>query len=1056
MADVKIDRDYVDNFAVKKFVKNNLVDEYFNDINVDLRSVGTVGFTSELMSNIGEDSFNTGSVLFRESFPNRAQIDESIYSHAAIFQLDDVFSRAASCKFLLVVEEAAILKNMLVHRDQNSRNTYYFYIDKNTTIYIEDTPFTLDYDIAMTIVKKTTDTGDDYLFTARYITEQYRNSISEVTDPYVKLRRSLDGYIALEVQAHQCTRNVVEENIITNSQINYPVVDINYIGELAGFDVLYKGPGDNDYVQMKTLIAYSQPLKNPFCYYQMIDENKIRISFNTKDTYFMPDFNSQLKVIMYITKGAAGNFDVYKGSNITLVPNNEVYSYANSYLTAAKPITASKDGQDQQGIEVLQNLAVEGYRTALALTTDNDLQVYFNNYKYRYGDADILFIKKRDDVFERIFSSFIIINNGDFIYKTNTLNLKLNLYDMRNDEKDIFMLEPGTLFTCNETDGYAQILRNPNTTTEYYSQYLEAVANGTTPFIEPDTTISEVPEYLDRACSFAQYKSRRGLDDKMKVWDLSEDDFEIYDSPKDGNFLLINPFLMKFTKNPNLVSTYMTYVDNSVAVDFTAQNSNMYLQFVLYTFYMTRKFTKDRRYDAYCKLAPTITVDDEHPLIKIDGIDPDTSRPIYHLNDRYSLADNDLRVFMCVMDANNTMLCYTEMIPTEYDEDNNNFKFESTLFTDDHISSSGKLRLKEDVIFRNDDTGEYYKVHEDDNTLYDKYDADGNVLERDIISDDVQELIDTGVLTKWQNIVNTYVYDDVLVPIDDVTVKIFTLYKRNYSETDNGLVENLSSMTNHPFMNYDIYDSETRTWKKYDKYIWTNEYSTSTYPVAFIRSLKSVRTYLDFLDYTEASESEEGDIIFAHDIFDVEMKSLSFIRAATTLDDDSTDYFFNTFYMNYAFLENIIDTRLRNQTGLDIKFYNTYGRSRDFIIGEETDILDTVNLRLSFEMWFIDGTDTLAAIPEVKRYIKSLVEVVNEKGMNNLFISNLMRKVENNFSYVDHIRFKGINAYDSNYQAIKNYVTDLNDLTVEERRWYVPELLVCDLDDIEIIEYVAK
>ena len=69
-------------------------------------------------------------------------------------------------------------------------------------------------------------------------------------------------------------------------------------------------------------------------------------------------------------------------------------------------------------------------------------------------------------------------------------------------------------------------------------------------------------------------------------------------------------------------------------------------------------------------------------------------------------------------------------------------------------------------------------------------------------------------------------------------------------------------------------------------------------------------------------------------------------------------------------MEDIIDTRLRNETGLDIKFYNTYGRSKNFIIGEGLDVLDTVNLRLSFDMWFVDGTDLVNAIPEVKRYIK--------------------------------------------------------------------------------------
>ena len=93
--EITVDRDYVDNFAVKEFVDNGLLEKYFEDIDVSLRTVGMVGYTTEILSQLSEDAFNTGSVLFRESFPNRAEIPESIYSHAAIFQLNDVFATAA-------------------------------------------------------------------------------------------------------------------------------------------------------------------------------------------------------------------------------------------------------------------------------------------------------------------------------------------------------------------------------------------------------------------------------------------------------------------------------------------------------------------------------------------------------------------------------------------------------------------------------------------------------------------------------------------------------------------------------------------------------------------------------------------------------------------------------------------------------------------------------------------------------------------------------------------------------------------------------------------------
>ena len=251
-------------------------------------------------------------------------------------------------------------------------------------------------------------------------------------------------------------------------------------------------------------------------------------------------------------------------------------------------------------------------------------------------------------------------------------------------------------------------------------------------------------------------------------------------------------------------------------------------------------------------------------------------------------------------------------------------------------------------------------------------------------------------------------------------------------------------------------DNPFATHGHYDKYIWTNTYATVTEPIVFMKSLESVRTYLDYEDYTEAVSDDHGHVTFTHDLMDVEMKTISFLRASTILDEAKSVYFFNSFLAHYNFIQNIIDTRLRNETGIDLKFYNTYGRSKNFLVGEDAEQLDTVNLRLSFDMWFVPGTDTTVAVKDVKNFIKSEVEKINEKGMNNLFISNLMRRIEQNFGYVDHIRFNHINSYPTTMQSVRNNTTDISDLSVSERRWYIPELLLCDVEDITINEYTSE
>ena len=235
-------------------------------------------------------------------------------------------------------------------------------------------------------------------------------------------------------------------------------------------------------------------------------------------------------------------------------------------------------------------------------------------------------------------------------------------------------------------------------------------------------------------------------------------------------------------------------------------------------------------------------------------------------------------------------------------------------------------------------------------------------------------------------------------------------------------------------------------------WLCTNEYATITDPLTFIQPLNQVRSNLYFEDYLQ--QDEDGNFIY--DIMDVRMESVPFIRWSTALDEDKFNYFINTFVNQYENIDTTVKTYLRNETAIDMKLYNTYGRSDNyFIVGDEEEPLNVLNLRIKFDMWFVSGTNVLERVPAVKRFIKEKIESINEYGLNQLHISNLMREIEMNFPEVHHIRFRGINNYDTNYQSIKLIYTDLDDMGREERRKYVPELLVCEFDDIIINDYIS-
>lgn len=1033
VTDNSINRSYVDNYSVKDYVTTQLIPKYFPDEDISLRTSGMIGMTSELVSNISEDAFNTMSVYYRETFPNRARMAESIYSHAAIFQLSDIFSSAASASFLLVFEEASIIENMQFDKDIGA---YLFYVDKDTRIIIDDITFTLDYNVEIRVVRKVGEQGDEYIFSASYILNEYENSISQIIDPYIKTRRSNNGYLALEVKAHQCVRVEQYEQIVNNTKINFPVFNIRFDGKIAGFDVLYKGSNDDDYnTQLTKLLKYSQPITDPFCYYELSESNVLSISFNTRDTYFMPDFNSEIKVIFYITDGYDGNFDVYEGDNIQVVSVTEKYQYNSGFLMAAKPLTASSGGSDQLELDALQSYAIEGYRTALALTTEDDLYEYFSNYQYRYGDLYIKFIKRRNDVYERLFGSFMIVKKtDDYIFKTNTLDLFLNLGDMNNPEINVYTLDPGVLFTYGSDDKHVDFLRNSYKYEKYHKEYEEAVKNGKIQYIKDNVDPTTIPAYLNRPASYAEYKYRNHLDDRVSVFDTDDGYLYTLDNPQENKFLFVNPFLIRFVKSPNLVSMYLTMIDQTCVLDYANQNHSSFIQFVANTFRIKRWFTKEKKYTLTVDVLSTITVDRKMPLIQKD------ENYEYVLNDPYSVDKNDLRVLVVYTDKQSIPVGFSELYPYSINDRTGIVSFTGDIFTNDHITSDGKLRLLESIIYRNPKNGEYYSEKENDTTLYKHYDKDGKLLESDIPIDDITDMVNEKILIKYQNVHNISGSDTIEIPMTDVTCEIYPIYHRIYSSATGKLEELKIDQTNNMFAQYD---------ESYNCYMWTNKYITGSDPATFIKPLNNVRANLEFKDYTEITKDDK----FRYDIMDVEIYSIPFIRWNLIRDEENLSFFMNSFLEHYNNITDIVTNRLRNETNVDIKFYNTYGRSKNYMIGDGTEIINTVNLKISFDMWFVPGIDLLNAVSEVKYFIKETIESISENGSNHIHISNLMRLIEYQFSYVDHIRFNGINNYPVNYQSVKLKYEDLSELSKDERRRYVPELLTVDLDDIIINEH---
>ena len=257
-------------------------------------------------------------------------------------------------------------------------------------------------------------------------------------------------------------------------------------------------------------------------------------------------------------------------------------------------------------------------------------------------------------------------------------------------------------------------------------------------------------------------------------------------------------------------------------------------------------------------------------------------------------------------------------------------------------------------------------------------------------------------------------------------------------------------------------------------YEWTNIYSTFTDRVDLIKPLSMLRSTMYFRD-DRLYNVTNGDIyLYSSPMVKYSLMNHYNSKGELTKNESGKTnyemftYLIDQWYSQYQNLEVVLSSIICQASYIDLKWYNTYGRSKNYIIGDEDQIIDRVNISIAFHIYLVAGTDSIKANDELKTFIKETIESLNSEGINELHISNIMRTIENNFAYVDHIKFIGINGevgedgnykrtetmgYSTDYQSIKSITSDINELSKEERFSYVPEMLCINKDQICLVFY---
>lgn len=267
--------------------------------------------------------------------------------------------------------------------------------------------------------------------------------------------------------------------------------------------------------------------------------------------------------------------------------------------------------------------------------------------------------------------------------------------------------------------------------------------------------------------------------------------------------------------------------------------------------------------------------------------------------------------------------------------------------------------------------------------------------------------------------------EDILtnVPIaNNILLKLGVLIKSTETNYKHGLFGNMTDIKD--YTTAVIYNSESET------EIFINMYN---YMESDVRTPNEMKKALGQEEYNKLYGNKNYYFIKQFPIIE------------ETYFENASQNFFNVWKIYVDIVRDSINY-LENNTSVDIKLTNTYGKSNyyysSFTYSEDTneiiyDYIENVQLDINLKLYlnyYIDDDTDLA----IKTYISDYLESCNE---GKLFpISNLITKLETKFDIIKYIEFFKIG--DDTTQKIKSNFTSLLDITdKEELENFVPEYI---------------
>ena len=1083
---------------------NYIAPKYFDFDANELHRTGVFGYINEVMAQTDIDSHHAVSIARREFYPTTAIYRKNLFKMAALHKIPYPLANAAICTGVLLLKEDELLQ----YATRVDGNTYNFVLDNSMVIMADDIPFMLDYPIVI-VIKKTVanaslvgDSLDSYsnkpgcvklsedkvFYTVRYDTT-YKNDLNTQTSKYIRNRNisyAGENMLLIKVGMRQCQMNVIEQSVSKSTTTTVVTMDFNFDGNLCNFEVFYI-EGDNEPVQLEKLPLNSNPISREFCMYSMIDDNTLRLHF-PDNAYFTPRFNSVIRVHIYTTVGEYGNFRVFNGS-LACTPTSDTYQYNNMITVQGMCEGSSTGGVNVQNDEVFRSNIVYAYATNLVVTTESDLQSYFDN-KALTTRNKILFFKRRDDVFERLYGAFMLLRDeSNNVIPTNSLDVDIMYHEMdaNNDNVMSSVIKAGRVWEY--MDGAWSLWDCVNSTPAYVDGEL-AITGGNSFRIHPAYKFIEVT--ADNWEEIAQLVDAEG---NPMTWRLSNGKIVTPNSNpystmyaanfigsrlsyRDTNHLIslnedineavedmyyTNPFLIHINRAHNSVGYYLNTINDVKSMDLETVNDSSYIQFSVTSISVTRNAIRDENfYRLTAKLQPSIQDKDlMNSLIipkevLIENNDDGFPMQIFAESDGIVVGRKyiDGSVWLVVKyyctnetSGNYTTYYHTDgMVDRTDDGDLIYIKISSSILrsSDDNFVADAWYTAKVDV-------GETFKGGD----LIAERNCTDLLVFRAIaeIPNEAEDLYLPFVIEDYNADTDVYSICAYLATDDEMNSDDRLVITGGFYDAVSGELHHNPVSINPSgcelklslFLRYDDrYGSGHSGKYSYVRYhTLTNIYVTEEFNrIDFLTPMEFIRSTLTFSTTLADSNGE-----FLYDDYWMRVKEMPVVRSVWLKDIRNINYLVGMIKKNYSFIESSYDL-LENNYTIDMKFYNTYGKSRFYRIGQKDnmDTMDRVNIAIYFgiQLNLLSDVSTFRTNFNtfVKDYIESFNDVTNEGKA--IQIMDLVTAITNEFDEIARLEYYGIDGNNNSHlQNIESFTRDEieNNKELGSYMNYIPEFI---------------